>query len=110
MGGNVCLRCKGKTFCFQKFVDFTQQCFALLHQINFLANNQGYILESFLLYQISLTWSKMYHCIFNIEMKHCGVGNINFFNSRLKAIKKQMGHAVAETDAEEEALKAQYKY
>ena len=30
---------------------------------------------------------------------------LNFFNSRLKAIKKQMGHAVAETDAEEEALK-----
>ena len=52
----------------------------------------------------------MYHCIFNIEMKNCGVENINFFNSRLKAIKKQMGHAVAETDAEEEALKAQYIY
>ena len=33
-----------------------------------------------------------------------------FLNSRLKAIKKQMGHAVAETDAEEEALKAQYIY
>ena len=38
-----------------------------------MGSNQGYLLKSFLLYQISLTWSKMYHCIFNIEMKHCGV-------------------------------------
>ena len=35
LGGKVCLRRKGKTlldflFCFQKFVDITQQCFALL--------------------------------------------------------------------------------
>ena len=42
MGGKVCLRCKGKTllgFCQQTFenkkiVDITQQCFALLPQIN----------------------------------------------------------------------------
>ena len=38
MGGKVCLRCKGKTCCQQtfenkKFVDITQQCFALLPQV-----------------------------------------------------------------------------
>jgi hypothetical protein len=39
IGGKVCLRCEGKTllgivnklcFCFQKFVDITQQCFAFI--------------------------------------------------------------------------------
>jgi hypothetical protein len=42
IGGKVCLKCKGKTllaFCFQKFVDITQQCFALLPQVNFPTNN-----------------------------------------------------------------------
>ena len=28
MGGNVCFRCKGKTFYIQKFGDNTQQCFS----------------------------------------------------------------------------------
>jgi hypothetical protein len=28
MGGKICLRCKGKTYRCQKFVDITQQCFA----------------------------------------------------------------------------------
>ena len=50
MGGKVCLKCKSKTllvivnklFCFQKFVDITQQCFALLPQENFPANNLNF--------------------------------------------------------------------
>jgi len=59
MAVKFCLRCKGKTL----FVDITQQCFALLPQVNFPANNfefslklkvmgsnPGYILKSFLLY------------------------------------------------------------
>ena len=44
MGGKVCLRCKGKillgcqqTFENKKIVDITQQCFALLPQVNFPA-------------------------------------------------------------------------
>ena len=64
MGGKVCLRCKGKTlhcqqtFGNKKFVDITQQCFALLPQANFPANNlkakvktlnPGFFLNSFLL-------------------------------------------------------------
>ena len=42
IGGKVCLKCKGKTllaFCFQKFVDITQQCFALLLEVNFPVYN-----------------------------------------------------------------------
>ena len=31
-----------QTFCFQKFVDITQQCFALLPQVNFTANNLNF--------------------------------------------------------------------
>ena len=54
MGGKVCLRYKGKTLlggCQQtlenkKFVDITQQCFALLHN----KTCPGYLLKSFLLY------------------------------------------------------------
>jgi len=46
MGGKVCLRCKGKRwlafFCIQKFVDITQQCFALFPQVNFPANNLNF--------------------------------------------------------------------
>ena len=47
--GKVCLRCKGKTvghcqqiFENKKFVDITQQCFALLPQVNFPANNLNF--------------------------------------------------------------------
>ena len=50
MGGEVCLRYKGKTllgvvnklFCFQKFVDNTQQCFAFTPQANFPAHNLNF--------------------------------------------------------------------
>jgi hypothetical protein len=51
MSGKVCLRCRGKTWlglwCQQsfekkKFVDITQQCFALLPQVNFPANNLNF--------------------------------------------------------------------
>ena len=46
MGGKICLRCKGKTLlgivCIQKFVDITQQCFALFPQVNFPANNLNF--------------------------------------------------------------------
>jgi hypothetical protein len=45
MGGKVWLRCKGKTLLGienKKFVDIIQQCFALLPQINFPANNLNY--------------------------------------------------------------------
>ena len=50
MGGKVCLRCKGKTLLgvvnkllkIKKFVDITQQCFALLPQVNFPANNLNF--------------------------------------------------------------------
>ena len=54
MGAKVGLRCKGKTllgdvnklFVFKnktkKFVDITQQCFALLPQVNFLTNNLNF--------------------------------------------------------------------
>ena len=38
MGGKVCLRCK-QTFENKKFVDTIQQCFAILPQVNFPANN-----------------------------------------------------------------------
>ena len=31
-----------QTFCFQKFVDITQQCFALLPQVNFHANSLNF--------------------------------------------------------------------
>ena len=45
MGGKVCLRCKDKTLLGienKKFVDITQQCFALLPQVNFPANNLNF--------------------------------------------------------------------
>ena len=45
MGGEICLRCKGKsqkTFENKKFDDITQQCFALLPQVNFPANNLNF--------------------------------------------------------------------
>ena len=49
MGGKVCLRCKGKTLLGvvnkllkTKFVDMTQQCFALLAQVNFPVNNLNF--------------------------------------------------------------------
>ena len=47
MSGKVLLRCEGKTFCQQtfenkKFVDITQQCFALLPLVNFPANNLNF--------------------------------------------------------------------
>ena len=46
MGGKVCLRCKAghcqQTFENKKFVDITQQCFALLPQVNFPANNLNF--------------------------------------------------------------------
>ena len=46
MGGKICLRCKGKTLLGvvnnKKFVDITQQCFALLPQVNFPANNLNF--------------------------------------------------------------------
>ena len=42
MGGKVYLRCKGKTFENKKFVDITQQCFALLPQVNFPGNNLNF--------------------------------------------------------------------
>ena len=47
-GGKVCSRCKGKTLLGQqvfqnnKFVDITQQCFALLTQGNFPAMNLNF--------------------------------------------------------------------
>jgi hypothetical protein len=46
MGGKVCLRCKGKTmlgvFENKKFDDITQQCFALLSQVNIPTNNLNF--------------------------------------------------------------------
>jgi hypothetical protein len=45
MGKKVCLRCKGKTLLGienKKFVDVSQQCFALLHQVNFPTNNLNF--------------------------------------------------------------------
>ena len=66
MGGKVCLRLKGKTLLgvvTKLLKTITQQCFALLPQVNFPANNlnfplkvkvmgsnPGYLLKSFLLY------------------------------------------------------------
>ena len=44
-GGKVCLRCKAKdcwAFCFQKFVDNVQQCFAFTPQENFPACNLNF--------------------------------------------------------------------
>ena len=72
MGGKVCLRCKGKILLAiinkllkKKFVDITQQCFALLPQLNFPANNlkvmglnPGYLFKSFLLERQKLTLKK----------------------------------------------------
>ena len=41
--GKVCLRCKVKTLLdVKKFVDITQQCFALLPQVNFPAINLNF--------------------------------------------------------------------
>ena len=52
MDGKVCLSYEGNIFfCFQKFVDTAQQCFALLPQVNFPVGdglNPGYLLKSFL--------------------------------------------------------------
>ena len=49
MGGKVCLRSKGKTLLGivnkllkKKFVDITQQCSALLPQVNFPAHNLNF--------------------------------------------------------------------
>ena len=50
MSGKVCLRCKSKALVgvvnkplkTKKFVDITQQCFALRHQVNFPANNLNF--------------------------------------------------------------------
>ena len=50
MGGKDCLRCKGKTLLgivntllkTKRFVDITQQCFALLPQVNFPANDLNF--------------------------------------------------------------------
>jgi hypothetical protein len=50
MGGKVCLRCKGKTLLgvinkllkTKKFIDITQQCFALLPQVTFTSNNLNF--------------------------------------------------------------------
>jgi hypothetical protein len=50
MGRKVCLRCKGKTLLGivnkflrnKKIVDITHQCFALLPQVNFTANNLNF--------------------------------------------------------------------
>ena len=45
MGGKVCLTCKDKTllgFENKKFVYITQQCFAVLPQVNFPANNLNF--------------------------------------------------------------------
>ena len=50
MSGKVCLRCKVKTllgdvnklFENKMFVDITQQCFALLPQVNFPTNNLNF--------------------------------------------------------------------
>ena len=50
MSGKVCLGCKGKTLFFhcqqtfenKKFVDITQQCLALLPQVNFPAINMNF--------------------------------------------------------------------
>ena len=56
MGGEVCLRCKGKTllvgqqtFENNKFVDITQQCFALLSQVNFPTNNSNFQIQAIFL-------------------------------------------------------------
>ena len=49
MGGKVCLSCKAKTLLGivnkvlkHNFVDITQQCFALLPQVNFPAHNLNF--------------------------------------------------------------------
>jgi hypothetical protein len=50
MSGKVCLRCKGKTLQgvvnkllkTKKVVEITQQCFALLPQVNFPVNDLNY--------------------------------------------------------------------
>ena len=42
MDRKVCLRCKGKTFENTNFVDITQQCIALLPQVNFPGNNLNF--------------------------------------------------------------------
>ena len=50
MGGKLCSKCKGKTllgscqqtFCFQKFVDNAQQCFAFTPQSNFPAHDLNF--------------------------------------------------------------------
>ena len=39
MGGKVCFRCKGKTLL---GVDITQQCFAIIPQVNSPANNLNF--------------------------------------------------------------------
>ena len=41
IGGKVCLRCE-QTYCFQKFVDNPQQCFAFMPQANFPAHNLNF--------------------------------------------------------------------
>ena len=51
MGRKVCLRCKNETLLdivnkllkTKMFVDITQQCFALLHQVDFPAKNLNFL-------------------------------------------------------------------
>ena len=69
MGGKDWLSCKGKTLLgiVKKFVDITQQCFALLHLVNFSANNlkvkvmefnPGYLLQIFSTVNLKDLWNK----------------------------------------------------
>ena len=42
LGRELCLRCKGKTLKYKKFVDITRQCFASIRQVNFPSNNLNF--------------------------------------------------------------------
>ena len=42
MGGKVCLRWKGKTLLGEKFVEISQQSFAILPQVTFPAHNLNF--------------------------------------------------------------------
>ena len=50
MGKKVCLALCKQTCENKKFVDITQQCFALLLKVKVMGSNPGYLLNFFLLY------------------------------------------------------------
>ena len=101
MAGKVCLRCKGKILLWvvnklenKKFVDITQQCFALLTQLNFPINNLNFhwrcrwwdqiqsIFLSLFYFNIFIHFEEWFHC--RKLYAHCkNINSTHFFLSEM---------------------------